>query len=260
MMSRRLASEALSAVVMAALLSAAPNAFGATVKVNDAAGGAGQTIDVSVTLQPETGESVAGTQNDFFFDTNVFTVAATGEGKPDCSVNPEINKRIDGSLTFGFGFLKKGSGESEGVACNATTETCNGVRAIVLSTDNVDPISLPLLYTCKVTIKPGTAVGEYPLANEKVILSDPAGQRLGSVVVQGGTVTVQGGGTTCACDCNGDGRVTGGEITRCVNILGRVAELSTCTAADSNKDGNVSGGDITRGVNALGAGTSCVKF
>ena len=250
-----------SFATVAIFFAGAPTVWGATVTVNNASGAPGQTINVTVTLQPGSGENVAGTQNDFFFDTAIFTVAATSEGKPDCIVNEDINKKIDGSLTFGFGFLKKGSGDPEGTACAPASETCNGVRAIVLSTDNVDVISQPLLYTCKVTAKAGAALGDYTLTNEKVILSDPAGQRIGTALAGNGTITLgQGGGTACACDCDGNGRVSGGEITRCVNVLGRVAELSTCTAADSNKDSNVSGGDITRGVAALGAGTACQKF
>lgn len=235
------------------------SAWGGTITINDASGTRNQTVDVEVSLQPGNGESIAGTQNDFFFDPAIFTIAATGEGKPDCAVNEAINKKIDNSLTLGFGFLLK-SGEAEAVACNPSTETCNGVRAIVLSTDNVDPITLPLLYTCKVTIKADAPDGEYSLTNEKVILSDPQGQRLGEQIAQAGKITVQQGGNDCACDCNSDGRVTGGEITRCVNILGGLVELSTCPAADSDKNTRVTGSDITRGVAALGAGTACVRF
>jgi len=81
-----------------------------------------------------------------------------------------------------------------------------------------------------------------------------------NVKVTDGTVNVETAQAACACDCNLDMRVTGGEITRCVNILGQLAELSSCPPADSNKDGRVTGGDITRGVTALGAGMDCEKF
>jgi len=246
-------------VAVSVLLLAGAQAQGGTIQIKDATGAPGQTIDVTVELTPSGGESVAGTQNDFFYDAAIFSIAPNNEGKPDCIVNDAINKKIDGSLTFGFGFLKKAG--SSVAACDASADTCNGVRAIVLSTDNVDAITLPLLYTCKVKAAAGAALGPYTLSNENVILSDPQGQRVAGPIAGGGTITLgEGGGTACACDCNKDGRVSGGEVTRCVNILGALAELSTCTAADSNKDTRVTGGDITRGVAALGAGTSCQKF
>lgn len=75
-----------------------------------------------------------------------------------------------------------------------------------------------------------------------------------------GTVTVQPATGACACDCDGNMRVSGGEITRCVNILGGLAELSSCPPADSDHNGRVTGSDITRGVTALGAGLECMKF
>jgi hypothetical protein len=85
--------------------------------------------------------------------------------------------------------------------------------------------------------------------------SDPAA--VSQVATTDGSIMISSA-QGCACDCNGDNRVTGSEITRAVLILGGARQLGDCTAADSNHDGRVTGSDITRGVLALGAGTACV--
>ncbi|GBD26040.1 Anti-sigma-I factor RsgI2 [bacterium HR30] len=84
------------------------------------------------------GQNIAGIQNDLVFDANV-RVQARPDGRPDCTVNPDINKN---STSFGF------------QPWGCTASACTGVRAVVYSTDNVN--SIPegsVLYTCKVTVR-----------------------------------------------------------------------------------------------------------
>ena len=245
-------SIALVALVLACSLGDPAGA--ATVQVATVNGAPGSTVELQVSLQQGASEVIAGTQNDFYYDPAVLSVPKTSEGKPQCVVKAP-DKLIDGKDDFGFGFLK------DGQACNPDTDTCNGVRAIVLATDNVAPITQALLYTCTVKIADGAPMGDQTIRNESptVYLSTPEGTRLAEQLGQNGVVHVaQGGGQACACDCNSDHRTTGTEITKCVLVLGSTLALSECPAADSDKNERVSGTDITRGVLALGAGTNCV--
>jgi Tol biopolymer transport system component len=61
----------------------------------------------------------------------------------------------------------------------------------------------------------------------------------------------------CGVDCNLDGYVLGNEITQAILILGEVAPLNLCFAADINGDGKVSGEEITEGSRNLREG--CVQ-
>jgi hypothetical protein len=249
---RKFAAAGPLALIAGLLLESSAGA--ATVQVATVNGAPGATVQLQVSLQKGESEVVAGTQNDFYYNPAVLSVPKTDENKPQCLVNPDINKKIDGMLDFGFGFLK------DGQACNPNTETCNGVRAIVLATDNVDPISLSLLYTCSVKIADGAALGDQTITNESpgVVLSTPEGVRLAEQLGQNGIVRIgQGGGQACACDCDANHRTTGTEITRCVLVLGNTLALDQCVAADSDKSGRVTGTDITRGVLAVGLGSNC---
>lgn len=228
-----------------------------TVQVATVNGAPGSSVQLQVTLQKGESEIIAGTQNDFSYDPAVLSVPKTAEGKPQCTVNPDLNKKIDGMLDFGFGFLK------DGQACNPDTDTCNGVRAIVLASDNVDPITLPLLYSCTVNIAAGAPLGDQTITNQSssVFLSTPEGTRLAEQVGANGIVRIaQGGGGACACDCDANHRTTGTEITRCVLVLGGTLALEQCAAADSDKNGRVTGTDVTRGVLAVGLGSNCVAI
>lgn len=86
------------------------------------------------------------------------------------------------------------------------------------------------------------------------------GSGVSNVQTTDGAVDIEDVVGACACDCDGNMRVTGTEITRCVLILGGTLPLTNCPAADSDASGRVTGTDVTRGVIALGAGTNCVKY
>jgi hypothetical protein len=153
-------------------------ALAQTIIVGNASGDAGQQVTVTVTLSTG-GQNVAGTQNDIGFQPEA-RIAAKATGKPDCAVNGDIGK---GATSFAF----RPSG------CSG--ETCTGLRALVLATDNVDPIpDGSVLYTCKVNIAAGAAGGDYALAVTGVIMSDPDGNAIAGATGQNGTVTVSGGG------------------------------------------------------------------
>lgn len=62
---------------------------------------------------------------------------------------------------------------------------------------------------------------------------------------------VQGSPTPkpCAGDCDGDGRVTIGELIRGVNIALERADLATCGSIDSDANGSVGIGELVMAVN-----------
>jgi hypothetical protein len=158
-------------------------------------------VTFTVTLHTE-GASVAGVQDDIAFDTINTPVAATGAGRPDCTVNPDIDK--PGTV---FGFLPPG--------CSGTG--CTAFRAIVISLSNVDPIpDGSVMYTCKVNIAAGAAPGSYPLAVSNVGMSTPDAQPIestgtdGAIIVGGApaptpTATPVPGGPTNKDQCKNGG-------------------------------------------------------
>ncbi len=135
----------------------------ATLDVESVTGARGDAVQFGVTLHTQ-GQSVAASQNDLTFDPTV-PVAARANGRPECSVNPDIDKNATA-----FSFLPTG--------CRPGVD-CGGLRAIVLATDNNAAIpDGAVLYTCKVAIRPDTTPGSYPLFAVNVILSDPNGGRI----------------------------------------------------------------------------------
>jgi len=156
-----------SAVVsVAAVLLGSTTAWGQGIQLSDVNAAAGETVTVTATLKTGGGQ-VAGTQNDFTFATaenRKVTVVRKANGRPDCTVNPEISK---GSTTFAF----------QPPSC--TAETCTAVRAIVFSSEDVEPIAdNATLYTCKVQVAADATGGTYPLTISGTILSNPTGGRV----------------------------------------------------------------------------------
>ena len=168
----------VGAWLTAGALCCASAAQAQTITIGNATGNAGDTVSVSATLTVGT-TPVAGTQNDITFAAPL-AVAAKSNGKPNCAVNADIDK---GATSFAF----RPNG--------CTGAACTSIRALVLSTDNVDPIPTgSVLYTCQVTIATDAAAGDYPLSIIGVILSDPAGNQVAGATGVSGTVTVGGGG------------------------------------------------------------------
>ena len=152
----------------------APQGKVASLDVGSVTGVRGDAVQFEVSLRTG-GQPVAGIQNDLFFDPGV-SVTAQGNGRPNCGVNPAIDK---GSSVFAF--IPAG--------CRPGVD-CLGLRAIVISTDNSAPIpDNSVLYTCKVLIAADTAPGAYALGAAGVVASDPTGNRL-LVTTADGVLTV----------------------------------------------------------------------
>lgn len=203
-----------------------------TIAVGTAVGAPGAQVPFAVRLSAA-GQQVAATENFIAFDSHA-PIAATGNGLPGCTVNPDIHKS---GTSFKF----------EPAGCTPGS-TCTGIGAIVLALDNNDPIpDGSALYTCRVAIAAG-ASGSYPLTCSDPSASDPAGNPI-PAACPSGTVVI---GSACVGDCNGDGMVVVSEIVTLVNIALGNTPLSNCTAGDANGDGTIEINELVQAVdNAL---------
>jgi len=151
-----------------------------------AAGATSGTISVNLAAATD---MIAGTQSDIAFPTNA-VIAAKSSGKPDCTVNANLTTpsgaATDKSATS-FAFRPNGCGGTSGVACTA-------VRALVLATDNTDPLASQTLFTCNITVGTG-ASGTLDYTFSGVILSDPNGVQITDTGDQDGAICISGGTT-----------------------------------------------------------------
>ena len=157
-------------VTRTATASPSPTGGAVSLAIGGALGAAGETVDVAVTLVA--GGAVAGIQNDIGFDPEI-PIAARPNGRPDCAVNPAIDKP-----GTSFGFLPP--------SCQPGVD-CTGVRALVLSLDNVELIPVgAVLYTCQVAIAATAEPGPYSLRCSGAAASDPDGNPLQTSCRDGG--------------------------------------------------------------------------
>lgn len=170
------------------------------------------------------GAEVARVTNEIGVDAGVFTIGS-------CTINPLIgvNTTADKQLSH-----------------NAVGPGMEQVDVF----GNMNVIPDGLLHTCTLAIDVGAGVGAHSLSNTPQA-ADPGGNPIAGVGGVAGQIFV----TTCTGDCNGNGRVTIGEVIKCVNLfLGqpfcnpRNASLS-CPVADANLSGVVSIGEVVGCVN-----------
>lgn len=151
-------------------VSAAPPA----VALSDVVANPGATTSVNVLLISRS-EQIAGVQTDLSLPVGARLVAR-GDGRPDCSVNPDINK---GATSFVF------------LPNFCADAACTGLRAIVWASDNSDPIpDASVLFVCNVQID-FAAAGTLMLKTSQVIMSDPVGHRIDGEGIDG-AITVSG--------------------------------------------------------------------
>jgi hypothetical protein len=257
----------LVVLAVAAITFISPAARAAKLVVSDAVGHAGAQVTMAVTLATE-GMPVAATENDVSFSAPL-AIAAKANGRPDCTVNPDIDK---GATSFAF----RPSG--------CVGATCSSVRALVVSTDNVAPIpDGSVLYTCSVIVAPGAVGGAYPLTVSGIVISDPHGNRVPEAAGCAGTLFVSGATplpiptstvtptatltptptptstptptpspTPCVGGCHDGNVITVDELLTVVNIALGNAPVSACRAGDPNGDGQVTIDEILAAVrNAL---------
>jgi len=144
---------------------------GAAIVLSNATGSPGDQVTFSATLETG-GAIVGGAQNDITFDSSNILVAALPSGGPDCVKNPDLADK--GQL-----FLFRPTG--------CTGAMCTMLRSAVFSSaPPISPIADgSILYTCTLNISPAAVPGEYALAVSTVVLSDPLGNRVAAVGVDG---------------------------------------------------------------------------
>jgi len=120
---------------------------------------AGEQGTVTATLRT-VGRAIAGVENVIGFGAFV-RIAARPNGRPDCSVNPDIDR----SATS-FAFQPNG--------CSG--QACTALKAIVLSFDNRDPLpDGAQLYSCRIAVAADAVPGRYPLRVTEAGASSPDG-------------------------------------------------------------------------------------
>lgn len=193
---------------------------GGAISLSKIVGHPGEQIVFSATLSTK-GTSIARTQNDIAFDSSNAPIAVGPNAAPDCTVNPQLLKE---ATVFAF--------QPDG--CSGVT--CTSIRATVLSATNTTPIADgSLLYTCKASIAPNAAAGEYPLTISAVVLQSPSGAPLpnpggssGVIVVVIPTPSPTPGAADC-CQCSGPA-VCGPATTgcgACVVVFGAACDGSS---------------------------------
>jgi YVTN family beta-propeller protein len=129
------------------------------LRIGSASGQPGQRVSFDVRLDAGS-RQISGVQNDLTFDRRT-AIAALANGRPDCTVNPAIDK-----TATAFSFQPPG----------CSSARCIGLRALVLSIENTDPIADgSLLYTCRVEIASDATARSYPLISSNLGASDPDG-------------------------------------------------------------------------------------
>ena len=100
------------------------------IEVGSAVAVPGETVTVAVSLRAAV-EQVAGTLNDIDLPREA-QILPDPNGNPMCTVNPDINKE---ATTFAF----QPHGCELSAHAGTGIESCAGVRALLLSLNNVDP-------------------------------------------------------------------------------------------------------------------------
>ena len=145
----------------------------ASIIVGSATGEPGATVSFDTSLNTESSE-IAGVQVDIAFDAKA-AIVAKEDGKPKCTVNPDIEKD---ATSFAF----QPSGCTPG-------EDCTGIRAIVLSLADLEPIPTgSKLFTCDVALA-ADATGTYPLTCSNSGAGNVNGDKVGADCTDG-TITV----------------------------------------------------------------------
>ena len=173
------AAAALLVMAVAPRMAIAQGPGGVIIVVGETEGAPGDSVSFDVTLDTG-GLEVAGTQNDIVFDPSTPIVAAEN-GNPQCWVNPDIDK----SATA-FRFQPAGC-EDMGIGL------CTGIRALVLSISNLDPIpDGSVMYGCDVAIATDAPAEIFPLVNDNVGSTDPEGITLPTLGEDGAVTVVVG--------------------------------------------------------------------
>jgi hypothetical protein len=166
------------------------------------------------------GNVVSAARNDVSYDDSLLTWNS-------CAINPAIGPAS--------------------AADRQLTASVLGAGAERVDVDGPLPATIPdgPLYICELRVSPSAPLGAIPLGNTPAAF-DQDGVAIPGATGTAGQVIV----TTCNGDCDGNGAVTIGELTRCINaFLGQplcnpTSPALSCPAADTDGSGGVSIGEV----------------
>lgn len=163
-----------SAEIAVAATEAAPSV---RLVIDPVAADVGSVVELAVRLESTTGQASA-IEFDLQLDERL-RVTAGGDGRPDCSVNPAINKEASG---FSFRPARCGDGNLG----------CEVVHAVILAADNREPIADDSeLFRCRMRIPPQVPDGAYPIHARNARYAPPSGDDLEAAVSEGWVVVGQ---------------------------------------------------------------------
>lgn len=168
---------------------------------------------ITASLDNPSGIPIAGMQLDLI--PMGISIHATSMGRPDCSVNPAINK---GSTSYAF--------FPSGCSSSGSPNGCVGIRALVMSLSNVDPIPHGAeLFQCRATAERS----QYTVNCDNAGASSPDGEPIGV------NCTPFSGNGGMGPDRNGDGMVDDFELLDYIDlwIRGDVDDFALLDAIDS---------------------------
>jgi YVTN family beta-propeller protein len=204
------------------------------VVAEDAIAPRGGTMRAAVHVETH-GYIVVGLQADVQFGAHL-PIAARADGRPDCIVNPLIDKPATSFIFLPFGCTR-------GIDCNR-------VRAVIFAVDNVAPIADgSLLFTCRISVPLQTAAGSYALDLVGLKATDARGLAL-PVVGRNAALSVAGA-PPCVADCDSGRTVEVDELILATRIAVGDSPITACSAADADGDGEVTIDELIRGVNYL---------
>jgi hypothetical protein len=266
------------------------------INVGSASGSAGETVSFPVTLSSG-GALVVATENDISFDPSMpVTAATTGhcaittalacltdadcpvlappyvgnepcvdDNGPSCSVNPAIGK--EGFFTFLPHLCSNDATKTctadfdctPGTCTGACTGTqCTGIRAIILSVDDLNPIpDGSTLYSCEVAIASAAAAGDYPLTVSNVGMGDTSFELVPGATGANGKITVVGGGAAPAINVGSASGSPGETVSFPVTLSAAGASIAG-TENDISFDANTPIGAATTAHCAVTITQTCV--
>ncbi len=204
------------------------------VDLADTSGRPGNTVELRATLNAPCDEvAAAGTEI-------VFDPTQLDGGCALCRVDASIGRGTfaDKDLScFEDMVDTNGDGQPDSRRLKVVAVTANNVRAIPDGG----------LLSCHLRIGEGVSPGDVVRVRNAPFGASPQGVDL-PIVGRNATVNVT---AACACDCNGDSRVSIGEVVQSVGIfLGR-EPINSCPAADGNFNGMVSIGEVVQCISAF---------
>jgi ELWxxDGT repeat protein len=145
------------------------------VRLDDVSGSPGEAVTVGAHLTAR-GEPVVALDLRLDF-APAARVSANERGRPQCAVNAAIDKP---ATTFSF----------VPADCDPAAD-CTGVRALVLSLDNVDPIAdESMLFTCRFEIDRRARPGRQALPLTLIGAANAGGELDANVSVESGSITL----------------------------------------------------------------------